>query len=43
MFGKSKDGSPSESERIPAPAQQFQRLAVAQPASSEATSPHAIG
>ncbi len=41
MFGKAKDGSPSESERIPAPVQQFQRAAVAQPASSGATSPHA--
>ena len=41
MFGKAKDGSPSESERIPAPVQQFQRVAVAQPASSGATSPDA--
>jgi cytoskeletal protein CcmA (bactofilin family) len=35
MFGKSKDGTP-DGEPVPAPAQQFQRLAVA-PASSGAT------
>jgi cytoskeletal protein CcmA (bactofilin family) len=36
MFGKSKDGAP-DSERAPAPAQQFQRLAVAPSSSPSAT------
>jgi cytoskeletal protein CcmA (bactofilin family) len=40
MFGKSKDGA-AESERVPAPVQQFQRLAVAPSTSSNAMSSNA--
>jgi cytoskeletal protein CcmA (bactofilin family) len=36
MFGKTKDGAP-ETERVPTPVQQFQRLAVAQSSSPKAS------